>query len=85
MSVSREMTAEEHARALRVDLDVVEKRILSLKGAPGTENAGNQPEVMANIMLAYRAAEDCRMRLGKVIQHLGDGVSVYDKAPEVQS
>lgn len=80
-----EKTIEQMARDLRAELDAFEKRILGLKGAPGVEAAGNVGEVMSNIMLAYRAAEDCRMRLGKVIQHIGDGVSVYDKAPEVQS
>lgn len=36
-------------------------------------------EVMANIMLAYRHLEDASMRLGKVIQALDGGISVYDK------
>lgn len=37
------------------------------------------PEVGANLMLAIRHLEDARMRLGKVIQYAGDGVSCYDK------
>jgi hypothetical protein len=84
-AVSREMTTEEWARDLRVRLDVLEKEVLSLRGRHLASKDGNVPEVQANIMLAYRHLEDARMRLGKVIQHLGDGVSVYDKAPEVQS
>lgn len=36
-------------------------------------------EALANVMLAYRHLEDARMRLGKVIQALEGGVSVYDK------
>ena len=36
-------------------------------------------EVRANIMLSYRHLEDARMRLGKVIQALEGGTSVYDK------
>jgi exonuclease VII small subunit len=38
-------------------------------------------EMLANIMLAVRHLEDARMRLGKVIQYSGNGVSIYDKAP----
>ena len=39
----------------------------------------NHGEMRANIMLAYRHLEDARMRLGKAIQHLEGGVSVYDE------
>lgn len=35
-------------------------------------------EVIANITLAYRALEDGSMRLGKALQHLDGGASVYD-------
>jgi hypothetical protein len=45
----------------------------------GTSNA----EALANIMLAYRHLEDASMRLGKVIQALDGGVSVYDKRSTV--
>lgn len=36
-------------------------------------------EFNANIMLAFRHLEDARMRLGKAIQALDGGVSIYDK------
>jgi hypothetical protein len=36
-------------------------------------------EASANAMLAYRHLEDASMRLGKAIQVLDGGVSVYDK------
>ena len=36
-------------------------------------------EAKSNIMLAYRHMEDARMRIGKVIQAMSGGVSVYDK------
>jgi hypothetical protein len=42
-----------------------------------------EPEAIANVMLAYRHLEDASMRLGKVIQALDGGVSVYDKASTV--
>lgn len=41
--------------------------------------APNTPEMIANVMLAVRHLEDARMRIGKVIQYSGDGVSCYDK------
>lgn len=36
-------------------------------------------EAHSNVMLAYRHLEDASMRLGKCIQVLDGGVSVYDK------
>jgi hypothetical protein len=40
-------------------------------------------EAIANVTLAYRHLEDASMRLGKVIQALDGGVSVYDKRTAV--
>ena len=40
-------------------------------------------EAIANVMLAYRHLEDASMRLGKAIQALDGGVSVYDKRTTV--
>jgi hypothetical protein len=40
-------------------------------------------EAIANVMLAYRHLEDASMRLGKVIQALDGGISVYDKKTTV--
>jgi hypothetical protein len=42
-------------------------------------------EVGANVTLALRHLEDASMRLGKVLQALDGGVSVYDKASTVES
>jgi hypothetical protein len=36
-------------------------------------------DVGANITLAYRHLEDASMRLGKALQALDGGVSVYDR------
>lgn len=44
---------------------------------------GAPKEAIANAMLTYRHEEDASMRLGKVLQHLDGGVSVYDKATTV--
>lgn len=41
---------------------------------------GQRGEMIAQSMLAVRAIEEARMRLGKVLQYAGDGVSIYDKA-----
>lgn len=49
---------------------------LSLGGISNTE-------VVANATLAYRHLEDASMRLGKMLQALDGGVSVYDKATTV--
>jgi hypothetical protein len=40
---------------------------------------GQHSEMSANIMLAYRHLEDARMRVGKILQAAGDGVSILDK------
>ncbi len=41
---------------------------------------GQHGEMIAQSMLAVRALEEASMRLGKVLQYAGDGVSIYDKA-----
>ena len=43
----------------------------------------HDPEALANVTLAYRHLEDASMRLGKAIQALDGGVSVYDPASTV--
>ena len=40
-------------------------------------------EALANLVLAYRHLEDASMRLGKAIQALDGGASVYDRATTV--
>ncbi len=57
---------------LRRELKPLADRVILLKG-------GDNSEAIANIMLAYRHLEDASMRLGKAIQALDGGVSVYDK------
>ena len=69
---------------LRAEIGALCEKILSLKKSllltTKEEVAGaNKGEVAANIMLAYRHAEDARLRLGKAIQAADGGVSVYDK------
>lgn len=42
-------------------------------------HADQHSEMRANIMLTYRYLEDARMRIGKILQAAGDGVSILDK------
>lgn len=64
--------------ASRKAIKDVAAAVLVLKG-----NVGDNPEAIANVMLAYRHLEDASMRLGKVLQALDGGVSVYDKETTV--
>ncbi|HEX4355414.1 MAG TPA: hypothetical protein VHZ95_20955 [Polyangiales bacterium] len=43
----------------------------------------SKSEAIANATIAYRHLEDASMRLGKVLQALDGGVSVYDRATTV--
>lgn len=56
-------------------------RVLNMEGAdlPPDVDRALRGEQRGQCMLAVRAIEDARMRLGKVIQYGGDGVSCYDK------
>lgn len=51
--------------------------------ARGTGGMPIDNEVPANITLAYRCLEDASMRLGKALQALDGGVSVYDRKTTV--
>jgi hypothetical protein len=59
---------------LRQEIKLVADRLMEVRkrGSPNSE-------AVANVMLAYRHLEDASMRLGKAIQALDNGVSVYDK------
>lgn len=72
------------AKDLRDECKEIEKRTRALMDDPVFRGeqafAGQHGEMKAQIMLAVRHLEDARMRLGKVCQYAGDGVSIYDKA-----
>lgn len=68
----------EATNELRKHIKEVAKLAAALRQAPFVTG-----EVAANSTLAYRHLEDASMRLGKVLQHLDGGVSVYDKATTV--
>jgi hypothetical protein len=67
---------------LRANLLIEENKVRDLKAAVARIN-GVPPqqmgEVLAQTTLALRHIEDARMRLGKAIQHAGDGISINDK------
>jgi len=72
------MNVEECA-ALRREIKPIADRLNSIA------RTGPNNEAIANAVLAFRHLEDASMRLGKVIQAIDGGVSVYDKSqvPEV--
>ena len=74
------MITVEDCNMYRSDVKAVAERLAGLR-IIGSKNS----EAMANITLAYRHLEDASMRLGKVIQALNGGVSVYDKSTAVMS
>ncbi len=69
------------ANDLRARIKVIAMDANTLRHFAGTMKA--DPEAIANATIAYRCLEDASMRLGKVLQALDGGVSVYDKATTV--
>lgn len=84
-NATRAMTFEELCNAMRekigdnarITKDFMVNRIFD----NDNEQAyiGQHDEMKANITLAYRHLEDARMRIGKILQAAGDGVSILDK------
>lgn len=77
-------TLEERCNRLRAALKDIERDARAIRedylnGHPEVY-PGQADEMAAQSMLAVRHIEDARMRLGKVLQYNGDGVSIYDKA-----
>ncbi len=84
MSTTEEiMNIEAICNSMRVSIKKEGERVFRLLKNPvfnSQETYDNQHEEMkANIMLAYRHLEDARMRIGKILQAAGDGVSILDK------
>ena len=81
----RPMTVEEICNQTRGELKRVEVLCRMIKdpnhlGQHSEPYPGQHGEMIAQSMLAVRALEEARMRLGKVLQYAGDGISIYDKA-----
>lgn len=77
-------TIQSICNRLRAELRDIEKQARGLKDHEyfkGEQSyQGQHGEMIAQSMLAVRDIESARMRLGKVLQYAGDGVSIYDKA-----
>ena len=67
---------------LRSTLKFTAERVMALKSHSDiraeNEYPGQRGEMKANIMLTYRHLEDARMRVGKILQAAGDGISILD-------
>lgn len=78
-----EETLKEKCDRLRASLKEIENQIRAIKDHDELKGeqayTGQHGEMIAQSMLAVRHVEDARMRLGKVLQYAGDGVSIYDK------
>lgn len=70
----------DNVNAARKTIKDVAATVLALRD---TLPEDSPPEAFANVMLTYRHLEDASMRLGKVLQALDGGVSVYDKETTV--
>jgi len=67
---------EAKCQVLRDHCKQLEDAVRAMRGELSGQHVA---EAWSQTMLAVRALEDARMRLGKVIQYNGDGVSCYDK------
>jgi hypothetical protein len=65
--------------ALRREIKATADKVRVLCPWGGEVDDLTPSEALANVMLAYRHLEDASMRLGKAIQALDGGTSVYDK------
>lgn len=77
----QELTNKEVCDHLRKDIKNTANSVLALKSnliATPTGNKDLDSEAIANAVLAYRHLEDASMRLGKVLQALAGGTSIYD-------
>lgn len=68
----------------RAALKGVAESLAELRQLTIDVKAGNS-ETVANVTLAYRHIEDASMRLGKALQSLDGGVSVYDRTTTPES
>ncbi len=80
---------DEFTNEARAFLKIVGKKVLFIKkqmlehGFVNTKAQGDkelESEALANVTLAFRHVEDAAMRLGKVLQALNGGESIYDNS-----
>jgi hypothetical protein len=78
--VTEPLDFRERCYALRAEILHVDKLVLGLREIIAPLGAGlDQPEMMANVILAHRHLEDARMRLGKAVQAFDGGASLYPR------
>ncbi len=79
----KECTLKNSCDGLRKSIQVSANMVKSLMDHSDLKSeqthSGQHAEMKANIMLTYRHLEDARMRIGKILQAAGDGVSILDK------
>lgn len=73
----------EECNGYRRELKAVGDRVDALRRSPHLREPSLDIDVGANIALAFRSIEESSMRLGKALQALDGGVSVYDKGTTV--
>lgn len=73
------MVEKSECEALRRELKVIAEKVWALRDGATAPGAIVATETIANVTLAYRHLEDASMRLGKAIQAIDGGVSVYDQ------
>jgi hypothetical protein len=76
------MDFQDHCSKLRESLKPFEEEFNNLRLIAidtRVEDSHRHGEMCANVTLALRHLEDCRMRLGKAIQAFNGGVSVYPR------
>lgn len=64
---------------LRRDIKHIADKLRRIYRPPEPYDPSQPAEAYANATLAYRHLEDASMRLGKAIQAIDGGTSVYDK------
>lgn len=81
--VITEMSFSERCDLMRKQIGKDAQIVKYLRDAPifksEEQYSGQHDEMKANITLAYRHLEDARMRIGKILQAAGDGISILDK------
>jgi hypothetical protein len=80
---ARDLYADSNRIRAAIKLVADEVNRLRSKSSALARTDGIDGDVPANIALAYRHLEDASMRLGKALQALDGGVSVYDRATTV--
>ena len=74
--------AKKECHQIRLYIEDVKKRTAAMFDQVIEADPASIDEARANMKLAYRHLEDARMRLGKVIQAIDGGTSVYDKTEQ---